>query len=149
MEVQVRELRQDEFHRVEDEIWVHYHHQKIDPDADRIFGAFTDHRLVGVARVKEHRDGLEVDGVFVLEEFRHQGIARKLMDRLIREMGDETLWLHSTLELIGFYSTCGFRPVPEKKLPPTIRERFNFCMGSMDGCGICPMLRIPPDQTRV
>ncbi len=149
MGVEVRELRQDEFHRVEDEVWVHYNQQKTDPDADRIFGAFSDDRLVGVARVKRHRDGLEVDGVFVLEEFRHQGIARKLIGCIIREMGDERLWLHSTLELIGFYSTFGFRPVPEKKLPPTIRDRFIFCMGLMDGCGICPMLRIPPRRTRV
>jgi len=35
----------------------------------------------------------------------------------------------------------GFSPIPEDQLPPTIKERFSFCLGNMKGCNISPMVR--------
>lgn len=95
-------------------------------------------------RVRRHADGLEVDGVFVLDEFRGQGIARKLLEQLLGVLGKQVLWMHSTLELVPFYSSLGWRPVAEDELPPTIKERLVFCMGEMKGCGVSPMVRLPP-----
>lgn len=144
MTLTVRELDPGEFRRVETELWVHYHGQKTDRATDRIFGAFDGEKLVGSARVRSHPDGYEVDGFFVLDAYRGQGIARLLMTALLEAMGDRVLWMHSTLPLVPFYSSFGFVPVTEAALPPTIRERMVFCFGNLEGCGVRPMLREPP-----
>ncbi|MEI7433075.1 MAG: GNAT family N-acetyltransferase [Methanomicrobiales archaeon] len=86
-------------------------------------------------------DGHEVDGVFTLEEFRGRGLARLVVQTLIDACGHEELYMHSTLQLISFYKTFGFVPIPEDQLPKMIRERFLFCFGEMAGCNICPMRR--------
>jgi predicted GNAT family acetyltransferase len=108
---------------------------------DRVFGAFVDGVLAGTTRVRRHPDGLEVDGVFVPEAHRGEGLARRLVATVVDAFGHETLWLHSTIPLIGFYGSFGFAPVDERDLPPTIRERLAFCFGEMVGCGVCPMRR--------
>ena len=89
-----------------------------------------------------HPDGHEVDGVFTLEEFRGRGLARLVVQTLIDACGHEELYMHSTLQLISFYKTFGFVPIPEDQLPKMIRERFLFCFGEMAGCNICPMRRV-------
>ncbi|HOV67031.1 MAG TPA: GNAT family N-acetyltransferase [Methanoregulaceae archaeon] len=143
MGVVIRELGSDEFVLV-DRLWEQYRGQETDRATDRVFGGFVDGTLAGTARVRHHPDGLEVDGVFVSEAYRSAGLARRLVQAVIDRFGHGTLWLHSTIPLIGFYGTFGFVPVKEEALPPTIRERLAFCFGEMVGCGVCPMRRDPP-----
>ncbi|MBN1195236.1 MAG: GNAT family N-acetyltransferase [Methanomicrobiaceae archaeon] len=140
--IDVRELDRDEFPLVE-EIWEHYHSQKTDPATDRIFGVFIEDTLSAVARCRRHPDGLEVDGVFVPEEFRDRGYARKAVLALVEACGSEVLYMHSTLELVAFYRTFGFVPIPESELPPTIRDRFAFSLGELEGSNVRPMKRMP------
>lgn len=142
MEITIRELGQEEFSHV-DRLWEQYRGQQTDRAIDRVFGAFSDGSLVGTTRVRRHPDGLEVDGVFVSEAHRGEGLARRLVQTVLDEFGLETLWLHSTIPLIGFYGSFGWVPVPESRLPPTIRERLAFCFGEMMGCGVSPMRRDP------
>jgi len=142
LEVRARELGPDEFHLAE-EVWLHYRQQTADPETDRIFGVFVESILAGVARCKQHADGLEVDGVFVLPEFRNRGYAREAMQALLDACGHETLYMHSTLELISFYETFGFVPILEAELPPNIRKRFRFALGEMEGMNVQPMRRVP------
>lgn len=142
--LEVRELFPHEFLRVETEVWSHYHDQKAHPASDRIFGALIGEYLVGAARCRKHPDGYDVDGVFVLPEYRGRGIARNLMDLLIRECGErETLYMHSRTELVDFYASFGFFTIPERDLPRTIRERFNFNSGSLETLEVTPMQRKP------
>ena len=124
-------------------VWYHYHQQTADPEKDRVFGAFLDGKLVAVARCRRHKDGLEVDGVYTLDESRGKGFARLVVKTLVDACGHEILFLHSTLDLIGFYRLFGFVPIPERDLPPTIKERLAFCLGNMQGCNACPMRRMP------
>jgi nucleotide-binding universal stress UspA family protein/GNAT superfamily N-acetyltransferase len=142
LDISVHELSADKFPLAE-KVWVHYHQQKGDPKTDRIFGVFVEGAIAGVARCRLHPDGNEVDGVFVLHEFRDRGYARKLMQDLLAHCGSEVLYMHSTLELVSFYRTFGFVPIPEEELPPTIRERFSFALGNMQGSDVCPMKRVP------
>jgi N-acetylglutamate synthase-like GNAT family acetyltransferase len=145
-EVNVRELTPAELVRAEREIWVHYHQQKADREKDRLFAAFSGTRLIGVARVSRHPDGLEVDAVYILEEYRRSGFARSAMLLLIQECGrKETLYMHSKIELVDFYGSLGFLPIQENDLPKTIRDRFGFCMGNLKGIDVCPMKRDPTD----
>jgi nucleotide-binding universal stress UspA family protein/GNAT superfamily N-acetyltransferase len=145
LEVKARELDIDEFPLAE-EVWQHYRQQAADPATDHIFGVFVESILAGVARCRRHADGLEVDGVFVLSEFRKRGYARMAMQALLDAFGDETLYMHATLELIPFYGTFGFVSIPEIDLPPTIRERFRFALGEMEGMNVQPMRRVPEKE---
>ena len=134
------ELRPPEFF-IADDLWEHYHQLKTDPKTDRIFAAFVDRVPAGVARCRRHPDGLEVDGVFVLEEFRNRGYARRLLEALVPACGGEDLFMHATVELVPFYRTFGFVPIPEAGLPPTIRARYSFAMGDLGMANVQPMRR--------
>jgi len=57
-----------------------------------------------------------------------------MVQALIDACGHEVLYMHSTLQLISFYKTFGFVPIPEDQLPQMIRDRFLFCFGEMAGC---------------
>ena len=130
--------------RAEKELWIHYHQQKADSRTDRLFAAFSGTRLIGVARCSRHPDGLEVDGVYVLDEYRRHGFARSIMARLIEECGrHQTLYMHSKIELMDFYGGLGFRQIPEPDLPKSIRDRFDFVLGELKGIDVCPMKREP------
>jgi GNAT superfamily N-acetyltransferase len=140
--VEVRELTPAEMVRAEKELWIHYHQQKADREHDRLFAVFVGTRIIGVARCARHEDGLEVDAVYVLDEYRLRGFARSVMSLLIEECGrNETLFMHSKLELMDFYGSFGFYAIPEADLPKTIRDRFGFAMGNLKGIDVCPMRR--------
>ncbi len=142
--VEVRELTPVEMVRAEKELWIHYHQQKADRENDRLFAVFTGSRIIGVARCSRHEDGLEVDAVYVLDEYRLKGFARSVMILLIEECGrNETLYMHSKTELVNFYGSLGFFLIPESDLPKSIRERFDFVMGDLDSIKVCPMRREP------
>jgi N-acetylglutamate synthase-like GNAT family acetyltransferase len=143
-EVVVRELTAPEMVRAERELWAYYHQQKADRERDRLFAVFTGTKIIGVARCARHTDGLEVDSVYVLDEFRLRGYARSVMKLLIEECGrNETLYMHSRTELVDFYGSFGFHPIREAELPKTIRDRFDFCLGELGGIDVCPMKRDP------
>lgn len=142
MKKEVRELKDEEFPLAE-MAWTHYRNQKADPGRERIFGVFVDDALAATARCTRHPGGLEMDCVFTLDEYRGGGYAREAVERLLEECGTETIYIHSTLPLVGFYGKLGFVPIPEAKLPASIRERFVFCFGEMAGCNVAPMMRNP------
>jgi len=142
--VEVRELTQSEMARAERELWIYYHQQKADLEHDRLFAVFVGTRIIGVARCARHEDGLEVDAVYVLDEYRLKGFARSVMILLIEECGrNETLYMHSKLELMEFYGSLGFYTIPEAELPLSIRNRFGFAIGNLKGIDVCPMRREP------
>jgi N-acetylglutamate synthase-like GNAT family acetyltransferase len=138
----VRELEKSEFPLAE-EIWEHYRGQKADAETERIFCLFSDGKLAATARFTRHPDGNEMDCVFTLDEYRGKGYARKLVQALADACGQETIFIHSTLVLITFYKTFGWYPIPEDQLPKSIKDRFIFCFGEMEGCNVCPMKRDP------
>ncbi len=138
--VETRELRSEEFALAE-EIWIDYHGLQADPKTDRIFGVFVDGTLVSVARCRRHPDGYEVDGVFTPVRFRGRGYARRAMDALVEACQHDTLYMHAVRELVDFYGAYGFISIPESDLPPTIRARFAFALGEMEGANVQPMRR--------
>ena len=140
LDVAVRELEKNEFPLAE-EVWLRYHQQTADPLTDRIFGVFVEGMLVTVARCRRHPDGLEVDGVFTLDDFRGRGYARDVMYPLVASCGKEDLYMHSTMGLVKFYGHYGFAPIHENNLPPTIKARYDFAMGEMKASNVQPMRR--------
>ena len=142
LSVVAKELARDEFYKAED-VWKGYHQQKADPATDRIFGVVVEGSLAAVARCRRHRDGLEVDGVFVPEDYRERGYAHRAVKALVDTCGNEPLFIHATLDLVRFYRSFGFVPISEHELPQSIRDRFNFAGGNLEGTNVQPMQRSP------
>ena len=139
----VKELVSKEF-LVADALWVDYHKTTGDPRTDRIFAAFLDGQAVSVARCRFHPDGHEVDGVFTPVTHRGHGYANAAVWGLIEACGSDVLSMHSVRNLEKFYGSYGFVPIEEKELPESIRERFAWAQGEMEGANVLPMKRIPP-----
>jgi hypothetical protein len=138
----VRELVSLEF-SIAETLWTDYHNTKGDSKTDRIFAAFYGRQAVSVARCKRHTDGFEVDGVFTPVSQRGHGYANAVVWGLVEATGQDTLYMHSVWDLTKFYGNFGFVPIDEKGLPPTIRERFAWAGGEMDGANVRPMRRDP------
>jgi len=138
----VRELMSSEL-PVAETLWTDYHNTKGDMRTDRIFAAFSNSEAVSVARCKRHTDGFEVDGVFTPVSQRGHGYAHAVVRGLIEACGQDTLYMHSVRDLTNFYGNYGFVPIDEKELPPTIRERFAWAGGEMEGANVRPMRRDP------
>ena len=145
--VTVRELEAGQFGLAEN-LWLDYHQQKADPAIDRIFGVFVEGSLAAVARCRRHPDGLEVDGIFVPPVYRERDYARLAVQALVDACGQEPLFMHATLNLVGFYSSFGFAPIGEHELPATIMERFSFADGDLEGANVLPMRRLPDTGKR-
>ncbi|WP_342452279.1 N-acetyltransferase [Methanolinea mesophila] len=110
-----------------------------------MFAAFSDNRVVSVARCKRHTDGMELDGVFTPDELRGHGYANAAVWGLVEACGHDTMYMHSVATLTGFYGHYGFLLIPEYELPDTIRERYAWAQGEMEGANVAPMKRPPAD----
>lgn len=137
----VRELLSREF-PLADTLWIDYHNTTGDPKTDRIFAAFHEGQVVSLARCRRHPDGLEVDGVFTPANQRGHGYANAAVWGLVEACGQDTvLYMHSVIGLEKFYGSFGFVSIDEKELPPTIRDRFAWAGGEMEGANVNPMRR--------
>ncbi|MCU0630189.1 MAG: GNAT family N-acetyltransferase [Methanoregulaceae archaeon] len=138
--IPVKELLSAEFTLAES-LWTDYHETKGDPRNDRIFGAYQGNTLVSLARCKKHTDGYELDAVFTPVEKRGHGYAKAVVSGLVEACGKNTLYMHSVLNLVEFYRQFGFTPIEEKDLPPTIRDRYAWANGELEGADVRPMRR--------
>ena len=137
----VRELPAAEF-PVAEALWTDYHETKGDPRTDRIFAAFFKDDAVSVARCRKHPDGFEVDAVFTSSAHRGHGYSHAVMWGLVEGCGHDTLSMHSGKNLTGFYSHLGLVTIREAA-PPSIRERYAWAEGEMEGANVSPMKRSP------
>jgi hypothetical protein len=138
----VRELTVEEFGNAAI-AWHDYHETKGDPTLDRIFGVFCQGELVSLARCRRHPGGLEVDGIFTPVIHRHLGYSRLAMGALVEACHNDDLFMYAVSHLTGFYAGFGFEPIPEQDLPPTIRERYTWAAGNLEGAEVQPMYRKP------
>ncbi|MFA5268502.1 MAG: GNAT family N-acetyltransferase [Methanoregula sp.] len=137
---EVRELTADEFPRA-DTVWFEYHETKGDPVLDRIFAVILDEGIVSLARCRRHPDGLDVDGIFTPEEHRSKGYSRMAVSALVEACHNDDLYMHAVRSLVPFYQSFGFRIIPERDLPQTIRERYVWAAGNLEGADVQPMHR--------
>lgn len=137
---EVRELAADEFSSA-DTAWIEYHETKGDPALDRIFAVITETGIVSLARCRRHPDGLEADGIFTLEEHRCKGYSRMAVSALVEACHNDDLYMHAVRDLIPFYQSFGFECIAERDLPQTIRERYVWAAGNLEGAYVEPMYR--------
>lgn len=70
-------------------------------------------RLVGCGQIKPHRDGSrELASIAVQKGWRHQGIARELIQRLLADE-PPPVWLTCMDRLVPFYEPFGFVEVKD------------------------------------
>jgi PAS domain S-box-containing protein len=136
----VRELRADEFPRAR-EVWLDYHETTADPMQDRVFAAILAGKIVSLARCRHHPDGIEVDGIFTPVTCRSRGYSRLAVRALVEACHNDDLYMHAVKDLTTFYQSFGFEPVTERDLPPTIRERYLWAAGNLEGAEVQPMCR--------
>jgi GNAT superfamily N-acetyltransferase len=136
----VRELTSGEFPAA-DIFWMDYHETKGDPSTDRIFAVFSGDIIVSLARCRRHTDGMDVDGIFTPAEYRTNGYSRLAVGALVEACHNDDLYMHAVRHLVGFYEKQGFVPIEEKALPSTIRERYVWAGGNLEGAEVQPMYR--------
>jgi len=139
---EVREIRSDEFPAA-NTVWIDYHGTTGDPAVDRIFAAFERDTIVSLARCRRHPDGDEVDAVFTPETHRGRGLSRQVMTALIEACYNDELTMYAVVHLKKFYGEYGFVPIPEGDLPASVRERYLWAAGNMEGAEVAPMRRSP------
>lgn len=136
----VRELKPEEFPLAET-VWKEYYEATGDPVTDRIFAVLSAGKIVSLARCRRHPDGLEVDEIFTPQEHRKKGYADMVVEALVEACHNDVLYMHAVRSLAGFYEKYGFTAIPEKDLPSTIRERYTWAGGNMEGAEVQPMRR--------
>jgi N-acetylglutamate synthase-like GNAT family acetyltransferase len=78
--------------------------------------------VIGCGQVKPHRDGsLELASIAVTPEWRGQGVARAIIERLLAENPGE-LYLMCRSSLGGLYEKFGFRVIQEEQMPRYFRK---------------------------
>jgi hypothetical protein len=122
-------------------VWHDYHETTGDPAQDRIFGISCEGELVSLARCRRHNGGLEVDGIFTPATHRRRGFSRLAVGALVEACHNDDLYMYAVHHLVDFYAGFGFLPIPEKSLPPTIRERYTWAAGNLEGAEVQPMCR--------
>lgn len=81
-----------------------------------------DDRIIGCGQVKPHADGTrELASIAVRPEWRGQGIARALIERLLAN-NPPPLYLTCRARLEALYGRFGFIPVPPAELPLYFRR---------------------------
>lgn len=137
----VRELRSAEF-PLADEVWRDYHGMDGDPARDRVFAVFSAGKIVSLARCRRHPDGSqEVDGVFTPEAYRGRGYARMVVGALVVACHNDDLYMYAVENLTGLYAEFRFMSIPERDLPPGVRERYTWAAGNVEGAEVRPMYR--------
>ena len=135
-----RELTAEEF-PLADAAWIHYHDTSGNPKTDRIFAVFIGTTIVSLARCRRHPDGMEVDGVFTLEEFRRRHFSSKVISALTEACHNDDLFMYSLRSLADFYMRFGFKAIPENQLPGSVQERYRWAAGNLAGADVVPMRR--------
>jgi hypothetical protein len=140
--VEVRELRPSEIGRIGHELSLRFRASETDPSMTRMFAAFNGTRLVGVSRCVRHPDGLELDGVYILEEVRRKGSVRGVTALLIDASGkQDVLYVRAAAGVAELYHALGFRPVRENELPVSLRGPLTGDKAGQKSGATCAMRR--------
>lgn len=79
--------------------------------------------LLGCGQIKPHRDGSrELASIAVHEQARGQGVARAVIEELVRQETARPLYLMCRAGLEAFYRKFGFYPIAFADMPPYFRR---------------------------
>ncbi len=77
--------------------------------------AYKNLKEAATARWRETEHGIKLERFAVLSEFRHQGIASALVNRLLNDTKsfNKKIYLHAQVSAMPVYAKCGFKAVGE------------------------------------
>lgn len=74
-----------------------------------LMGAMINDSLVGIIGIKLNKNTAIIKHISVLEEFRNQGIAKKLIQYIIDYFSLAIIKAETDKDAVGFYSALGFK----------------------------------------
>lgn len=114
--------------------WVNAQYQQInfqlsDYSNELIAIAEVNSKKAGVGRlVTVDGNTLELGGMYVLENYRKDGVARTIVSFLMAQVQHKTLYCLPFEHLQHFYESCGFKPVTDLlKVPEKVLQKWEWC----------------------
>ena len=97
--------------------------------------------LIGAVQIRKHKDGSRELGSLVVDRsYRRQGLASRLIDRLLAAEAGRVLVITGRIRA-AYFARWGFRPTTSCRAPTSIRT--NYYLGYMIG-GLHALLRRRP-----
>ena len=94
--------------------------------------AEVDGTRAGMGRLVPAGDGiLELGGMFVDDAFRGRGVAKAIVDELIRRAGGNEVYCIPFADLEALYASCGFRRIEPVDVPAKVKEKLDWCRREM------------------
>jgi GNAT superfamily N-acetyltransferase len=119
--------------RPEETGWVNEQYAKVgfipsDLLRDTVVVAELDGERAGIGRlVDAGRNAYELGGMYVLDAFRGAGVARALVEELLRLAEGRDVYCIPFADLDAFYGSAGFRRIEPDGVPPAIAEKLAWC----------------------
>jgi GNAT superfamily N-acetyltransferase len=116
-----------------DEGWINERYARVhfipsDLSRDTIVVAELDGAACGMGRLVPAGEGaFELGGMYVFDEHRGRGIARKIVDELIRIAGDRDVYCIPFADLTALYASAGFAPSDPESATQHVREKLDWC----------------------
>lgn len=121
--------------RLEEEGWVNEQYAAVgfipsDLAKDTVVIAELDEAPAGLGRLVRADNAYELGGMLVFERFRGRGVARAIIDELLRIADDRDVYCIPFAELEALYASAGF--IPCDNAPNAVREKFAWCQTAYD-----------------
>ena len=124
--------------RPEETGWINEQYAKVhfipsDPTHDQIVVAEADSVRAGIGRLVDVGEGAyELGGMYVLDGYRGSGIARAIVQELIRRAGGRDVYCIPFADLEAFYASTGFRRIEADGVPRKVKEKLEWCEREID-----------------
>lgn len=123
--------------RPEETGWINEQYAKVrfipsDPAHETIVIAELDGVRAGIGRLVDAGEGAcELGGMFVFDEFRGRGVARAIVDELLRRADGRTVYCIPFADLEELYAAAGFRRIEADGVPRKVEEKLEWCAREM------------------
>jgi GNAT superfamily N-acetyltransferase len=110
------------------------HFQASDLTRELLVVAEVDGDRAGIGRlVPAGEHACELGGMLVFEEFRGRGVARAIIDELLRHAAGRAVFCIPFADLEPLYAAAAFvRTTPDHRLPAYVREKLDWCAREID-----------------
>jgi N-acetylglutamate synthase-like GNAT family acetyltransferase len=122
----------------EDAAWINaayadVHFLPSDLSRDLVVVAELDGEHAGLGRLVPAGEACELGGMLVFDAFRGRGIARAIIDELLRQAGEREVYCIPFADLEPIYAKAGFtRRERDESLPAHILEKLEWCEREME-----------------
>ena len=89
------------------------------------FIAYLDGKPIGCARVRTKNNFAKLERIAIIKKHREKGYGKELAKFLIdycKKRGFDNIYLHSQIDIVGFYKKCGFKTRGETFLEADIKH---------------------------